>query len=38
VLTAARHVYERAGFTLTASEKRHSWSKDVVAEFWDLDL
>jgi DNA-binding MarR family transcriptional regulator/N-acetylglutamate synthase-like GNAT family acetyltransferase len=38
VLTAARHVYEKAGFTLTASEKRHSWSKDVVAEYWDLDL
>jgi len=29
---------ETAGFTLTASEKRHSWSKDVVAEFWDLQL
>jgi DNA-binding MarR family transcriptional regulator/N-acetylglutamate synthase-like GNAT family acetyltransferase len=38
VLAAARHVYEKAGFTLTASEKRHSWSKDVVAEFWDLAL
>jgi DNA-binding MarR family transcriptional regulator/GNAT superfamily N-acetyltransferase len=38
ILTAARHVYEKAGFTLTASEKRHSWSKDVVAEFWDLQL
>jgi DNA-binding MarR family transcriptional regulator/GNAT superfamily N-acetyltransferase len=38
VLTAARHVYENAGFTLTASEPRHTWSKDVVAEFWDLQL
>ncbi|MEJ2375652.1 MAG: helix-turn-helix domain-containing GNAT family N-acetyltransferase [Pseudolabrys sp.] len=38
VLTAARHVYEKAGFTLTASEPRHSWGKDVVAEYWDLDL
>jgi DNA-binding MarR family transcriptional regulator/N-acetylglutamate synthase-like GNAT family acetyltransferase len=38
VLTAARHVYEKAGFTLTSSEPRHSWGKDVVAEFWDLDL
>jgi DNA-binding MarR family transcriptional regulator/GNAT superfamily N-acetyltransferase len=38
VLTAARHIYERAGFKLTSSEKRHSWSKDVVAEFWDLTL
>lgn len=38
VLTAARHVYEKAGFTLTSSEKRHTWGKDVVAEFWDLEL
>jgi DNA-binding MarR family transcriptional regulator/GNAT superfamily N-acetyltransferase len=38
ILTAARHIYEKAGFTLTSSEKRHSWSKDVVAEFWDLEL
>jgi DNA-binding MarR family transcriptional regulator/N-acetylglutamate synthase-like GNAT family acetyltransferase len=38
ILTAARHVYERAGFTLTSSEKRKSWGKDVVAEYWDLML
>lgn len=38
VLSAARHVYERAGFKLTSSERRHSWGKDVVAEFWDLEL
>ena len=38
VLSAARHVYEKAGFTLTSSEPRHSWGNDVVAEFWDLDL
>jgi DNA-binding MarR family transcriptional regulator/N-acetylglutamate synthase-like GNAT family acetyltransferase len=38
VLTAARHVYQKAGFTLTSSEKRHSWGKDVVAEFWDMNL
>jgi DNA-binding MarR family transcriptional regulator/GNAT superfamily N-acetyltransferase len=38
VLTAARHVYEKAGFTLTSSEKRHTWGKDVVAEYWDLEL
>jgi DNA-binding MarR family transcriptional regulator/N-acetylglutamate synthase-like GNAT family acetyltransferase len=37
-LTAARRIYEKAGFTLTASEPKHSWSKDVVAEYWDLDL
>jgi DNA-binding MarR family transcriptional regulator/GNAT superfamily N-acetyltransferase len=38
ILTAARHVYEKAGFALTTSEPRHSWGQDVVAEFWDLDL
>ncbi len=38
VLSAARHVYEGAGFTLTSSEPRNSWGKDVVAEFWDLAL
>ena len=38
VLAAARRVYEKAGFTLTASEKRHTWGQDVVAEFWDLEL
>ena len=38
VLTAARHIYEKAGFKLTSSEKRHTWGQDVVAEFWDLEL
>ncbi len=38
ILTAARHIYERAGFTLTSSEEKHSWGKDVVSEYWDLDL
>jgi DNA-binding MarR family transcriptional regulator/GNAT superfamily N-acetyltransferase len=38
VLTAARHIYEKAGFTLTSSEPRKSWGQDVVAEFWDLKL
>jgi DNA-binding MarR family transcriptional regulator/N-acetylglutamate synthase-like GNAT family acetyltransferase len=38
VLTAARAIYQKAGFTLTSSEKRTSFTKDVVAEFWDLRL
>jgi len=38
VLSAARHVYEKAGFKLTSSEKRHTWNQDVVAEFWDMQL
>ncbi len=36
VLTAARHVYHQAGFRLTSSEKRKSFGKDVVSEYWDL--
>lgn len=38
ILTGARHIYEKAGFTLTSSEPRHTWGKDVVAEFWDMKL
>jgi DNA-binding MarR family transcriptional regulator/predicted N-acetyltransferase YhbS len=37
-LTAARAVYAKAGFTLTSSEKKKSFGKDVVAEYWDLEL
>ena len=36
VLAAARHVYGKAGFTLTSSEKRKSFGKSVVSEIWDL--
>jgi GNAT superfamily N-acetyltransferase len=38
ILTAARAIYEKAGFTLTSSEEKRSWGKDVVAEYWDMDL
>jgi DNA-binding MarR family transcriptional regulator/N-acetylglutamate synthase-like GNAT family acetyltransferase len=38
VLGAARHIYERAGFRLTASEARKSWGQDVVSEHWDMTL
>ena len=38
VLTAARHIYERAGFRLTSSEKKRSFGQDVVSEHWDLTL
>jgi DNA-binding MarR family transcriptional regulator/GNAT superfamily N-acetyltransferase len=38
VLLAARRAYEKAGFTLTSSEKKRSWGEDVIAEYWDLDL
>ncbi len=38
ILTPARHIYAKAGFTLTSSEKRKSFGKDVVSEIWDLKL
>jgi DNA-binding MarR family transcriptional regulator/N-acetylglutamate synthase-like GNAT family acetyltransferase len=38
VLTAARRIYENAGFRLTSSEPRKSWGQDVVSEHWDLEL
>ena len=38
VLTAARHIYERAGFRLTSSESKKNFGKDVVSEYWDLPL
>ena len=38
VLTAARHIYQKAGFTLTRSEQRVSWSQPVVSEHWDREL
>jgi hypothetical protein len=38
VLTAARHIYERAGFRLTSSETRRSFGQNVISEHWDLAL
>lgn len=38
VLTAARNIYERAGFKLVASETHNSWGKEVVGETWNLLL
>jgi DNA-binding MarR family transcriptional regulator/GNAT superfamily N-acetyltransferase len=38
VLTAARHIYEKAGFHLTSSEAKKNFGKDVVSEYWDLAL
>jgi DNA-binding MarR family transcriptional regulator/N-acetylglutamate synthase-like GNAT family acetyltransferase len=38
VLTAARHIYQKAGFKLTSSEERVSFGKPVVSEYWDLEL
>jgi len=38
VLTAARHIYEKAGFRLMRSEPHDSWGKPVISEHWDLEL
>ncbi len=38
VLAAARHVYQKAGFRLTATERHKSWGQPVTSEFWDLKL
>jgi DNA-binding MarR family transcriptional regulator/N-acetylglutamate synthase-like GNAT family acetyltransferase len=38
VLTAARHIYQKAGFKLMRSENHESWGRPVVSEHWDLEL
>jgi DNA-binding MarR family transcriptional regulator/N-acetylglutamate synthase-like GNAT family acetyltransferase len=38
ILTAARHIYKKAGFTLTGTEEHTSWGKPVVSEYWDMTL
>jgi DNA-binding MarR family transcriptional regulator/GNAT superfamily N-acetyltransferase len=35
-LTAARGIYERAGFKLVAEEPHHSFGVDLVGETWDI--
>jgi len=37
-LVAARGIYAKRGFTLTSSETKLSFGKDVVSEHWDLNL
>lgn len=38
ILTAARHIYESAGFRLIAQERHHSFGKDLVGQTWELTL
>ena len=37
-LTAARHVYQNAGFRLLRTERHKSWSRPVISEHYELDL
>jgi DNA-binding MarR family transcriptional regulator/GNAT superfamily N-acetyltransferase len=38
VLTAARAIYQKEGYVLTASEAHHSFGHDLVGETWELVL
>ncbi|MET9380321.1 bifunctional helix-turn-helix transcriptional regulator/GNAT family N-acetyltransferase [Streptomyces sp. NPDC002928] len=38
VLAAARHIYQRHGFVLTAEKPHRSFGKDLVGQDWRLDL
>jgi len=38
VLTAARHIYAKAGFQVRGEEAHHSFGHDLVGETWELEL
>lgn len=38
LLTAARGIYQKAGYTMTASEPHHSFGHDLVGETWQKEL
>lgn len=37
-LDAARHIYKKAGFRVVEKKRHYSFSKDLVAETWELSL
>jgi len=38
VLVEARHIYEKAGFTLVAAEEHHSFGYNLIGETWERVL
>jgi DNA-binding MarR family transcriptional regulator/GNAT superfamily N-acetyltransferase len=38
VLKSARKIYQAAGFRLVREEKHHSFGKDLVGQYWELEL
>jgi DNA-binding MarR family transcriptional regulator/GNAT superfamily N-acetyltransferase len=38
ILTAARRIYEKRGFILAGEERHHSFGKDLVGQYWRLEL
>jgi hypothetical protein len=38
ILTAARNIYQRAGFRRVAEEPHHSFGVDLIGETWELEL
>jgi DNA-binding MarR family transcriptional regulator/GNAT superfamily N-acetyltransferase len=38
MLVAARNIYQRTGFRLTAEEKHHSFGVDLIGETWEMRL
>jgi DNA-binding MarR family transcriptional regulator len=38
ILVAARRIYQKRGFVLVSEERHHSFGKDLVGQYWRLDL